>query len=808
MTERMPSPSFEAELRGLMASPDAAPEFVDRFRADLLARVKQKPSNSTRTFRLRPVWMVSLAILFLLILATIVIGPQRVLAAVRGLFGYLPGIGMVQNDSGLRVLAEPVEMVREGITVRVEQGAADRQRTVIVYSAEGLSVAAANSQGEGASVGGLAVLLLPDGSILTQTAGGGGGWGVGYKDRLIFPPIPDGVIQVTLMISRLQDMPSGAAPEDWRLALRFKPAPADMEMLPVYELATPAAAAAASSLPPGATPTPGAADVSQDNVSLHHGIQLSLDKVAELEDGFLLQGSAAWSEQDYANVSIDSFYPLYPQDKLANLLTDAQGQVIPVERVNVDDFTPPSGLRGTPWAFRTNSKGYPAPWTYTIPEMQAMRSIPPGQVQFQIDLGSDPQVGQTFQINQELTAGGKTFKILSASLGEDRGNNLMSIEFVIAVDSDDVGVNLDDPANQPEAGRTYGGGGGGPGPTPEPGIIRTGFSYYQKPSGVRTIEVNTVSFTLQGPWQVSWNPAEVSGKVYPTPTPQPQVCLDADTWQQVINEPAGALPEGLAGRLLLQRYTGEPMPQLSLANLDGSQLQDITFGGWSALSPDSSSVVLIKSDGTGLYLADMHTGEERFLPGTGPNDYRPVWSRDGNWIAFERGGESAIYRIHPDGTGLSRVLKLTGIGGPSDWMPDNRRIVYQELGPEGVTIRAVDAETGGVQDLIQTGLRKNVSFPKVSPDGRWVAFRQPGFGMDSYGIFLAHPDGSGQKLLVAGLGAMIGAWSPDGKWLAMTVTEWKNADEAIYTSLLIQPDTCQVVKLAGISGEIIGWGLP
>ena len=47
-------------------------------------------------------------------------------------------------------------------------------------------------------------------------------------------------------------------------------------------------------------------------------------------------------------------------------------------------------------------------------------------------------------------------------------------------------------------------------------------------------------------------------------------------------------------------------------------------------------------------------------------------------------------------------------------------------------------------------------------------------------------------------------WSPDGKWVIVTVIESKR-DTTIETHLLVQPETCQVASLSGISGTITGW---
>ncbi|MDD5370582.1 MAG: hypothetical protein PHQ40_15980 [Anaerolineaceae bacterium] len=49
----------------------------------------------------------------LLAIAVIItaVGPERVLAAVRGLMGYIPGVGFVQDSETSRVPAAPVSLI-------------------------------------------------------------------------------------------------------------------------------------------------------------------------------------------------------------------------------------------------------------------------------------------------------------------------------------------------------------------------------------------------------------------------------------------------------------------------------------------------------------------------------------------------------------------------------------------------------------------------------------------------------------------------------------------------------------------------
>ncbi|GAB4837559.1 hypothetical protein Ancab_002410 [Ancistrocladus abbreviatus] len=130
-------------------------------------------------------------------------------------------------------------------------------------------------------------------------------------------------------------------------------------------------------------------------------------------------------------------------------------------------------------------------------------------------------------------------------------------------------------------------------------------------------------------------------------------------------------------------------------NVDDENLsyKKLTEGGdnnaFPSLSPDGKRIVFRsgRSGHKNLFIMDAVEGEKGGLQRLteGPwTDTMCNWSPDGEWIAFASNRENpggwsfAIYMIHPNGTGLRRVIR-SGIPGRANhpWFsPDGKRIVF------------------------------------------------------------------------------------------------------------------------------------
>ncbi len=227
MAEFVPSPDFQEEIRRVLAAPDPDPSFAKRLGERLAAQTSALPRRGRRlSSRTRLAW--SLGMLLVLLLAAFAIGPRNIVAAMQRLLGYIPGVGLVDDRAGLRVLAEPATIQREGITVSVTQAVLDPQRTVILFRVDGIPPSARPDGEDSPGCSDSPRLLLPDGTLLQIIEGGGRGWGSGYENRMVFPAVPPEVDQAVFVLPCLIDTAPGAAPENWELPLRFVPAPPDL----------------------------------------------------------------------------------------------------------------------------------------------------------------------------------------------------------------------------------------------------------------------------------------------------------------------------------------------------------------------------------------------------------------------------------------------------------------------------------------------------------------------------------------------------------------------------------------------------
>ncbi len=147
----------------------------------------------------------------------------------------------------------------------------------------------------------------------------------------------------------------------------------------------------------------------------------------------------------------------------------------------------------------------------------------------------------------------------------------------------------------------------------------------------------------------------------------------------------------------------------------------------------AGDLVTINPDGTGQVP----------LTSTGDADH-PVWSPDGTRIAFDRtiGGNSDVWVINDDGTGLTQLTNSSSSDLRPTWSPDGGRVAFESTRDGVSQIYSMNAD--GTDQVRLTNSTDPDFEPDWAPDGSLIVFERVHFGGSLYTI---NPDGTNPQPL-------------------------------------------------------------
>ena len=369
------------------------------------------------TPRTRPVMAILLAIFTLLALSGAAYALGRTL-------GYLPGYGLVDSTSGLRVLAEPVSVTRDGVTLTISSVFVYPDHVEVIYDVIGLapendSIRAADAAtnptafcggvniGDSPNTEGDARLQLPDGTVLERVQTNKYPQNVFAQKPVYEAAIPASVTKMTLVLDCLPFARRGAAPEGWSVPFELKSVPAGTVIgEPVIEVQP-------TAVQPVEKPT------TQEDASLAapasaipvRPVTMTLTRIVPLDSYTVVYLSMDMENKDPSLVSI------LPLDVYA---IDSQGQKTRM-RGNYAAWMPFEHRVGSEFEYVTQSKPAPGPLTIVVEKAIAYYApghvdppqVKPSDLEFTFDAGENPQVGQTWALDNTIEIAGYPLKVTS-----------------------------------------------------------------------------------------------------------------------------------------------------------------------------------------------------------------------------------------------------------------------------------------------------------------------------------------------------------------------------------------------------------
>jgi len=220
-----------------------------------------------------------------------------------------------------------------------------------------------------------------------------------------------------------------------------------------------------------------------------------------------------------------------------------------------------------------------------------------------------------------------------------------------------------------------------------------------------------------------------------------------------------------------------------------------------APSPDGEHVVfysLVQPEGHLYVMRADGTGRPRQLTGDSAQERVPRWSPDGSWIAAfsDRGGRLQIWKIRPDGSGLTQLTDAPSHLAYPVWSPDGSRMAASTVaGPETYVFDPNQPWSGQEPQVLPVPPDSLAPFAANawSPDGQRLAGTGVIAGRDRGIILYTLASRTYERLTDFGQWPV---WLPDSRRLLLVAD-----GRAFY---LLDRETRQVRQVFAVTRDVIG----
>ncbi|MGH2606376.1 MAG: hypothetical protein ACRDG5_07260, partial [Anaerolineales bacterium] len=364
----------------------------------------------------------------------------------------------------------------------VEEAVVEGGRTVLVYRVTGLppDLIGPGRELENTGPDGEAEadhLRLADGSILHMIEGlyqyGSDTWRSAISARLVFPPLPGGEDEFTLVIPRFEYARPGELPENWRIPVRLVPIEPAQVMAGIER---PSLASRAI-----------------------QGVTLRLFRVAQTPNETAFQLALEWEGSGRV---VHHTAPMTLRDPDGRYYILSAGPEAGVYTADNPNFS-------TLPSYVTTAVRGDDPLTLSL-EWVMMSAT--GQASFTFDPGRNPQIGQEWPLDEKLLVGGYSLRVTAIRLkpGED---GQVVLEFDLEAPAGVTGVSIYPAMNVSSSGES------GWDHGRDTLVARS--TLPGLPTGPVELHDMEVRYRVDGPWQITWQPQAIDFSGFATATPAP-----------------------------------------------------------------------------------------------------------------------------------------------------------------------------------------------------------------------------------------------------------------------------------------------